>query len=304
MAETIKAMPDFCAPTRGVRHTVDSAVSTLLRLGVEMDRIILKSAGAGWIRGTVVGQLPKAGEPISSRVELSVAGTGAIESLPFPMRDGAEGEFRIDRLVALFDTPLLRLSLHLRAAGGLLDLHPDDPEGANRWIVDIFRLSAEPFPRARWYDLARLLPALPRIAGRPDGPALALQAVFRLPASRVRVIPGIAPVATDRRTRLGRWNGRLGVDAIVGDGVTASTSAEIDIGPVDLATYRLHESGTMRRQREALYRLVLPAHFQRGVRERWRVGSADQPARLGDHTHEAALGINSYLGGSGARSAA
>lgn len=291
-------MPDLCSPRRGVRHTLDSAIPSLLRLGVEMERIVLESAGPGWVRGTVVRQLPAAGSVVTTetRITLWIAGVGSIESLPFPMRDSAQGEFRSDALFGLFDNHFLRLSHHLRAAGGLLDLHPDDPEGAYRWIVDIFRLPIAPWPRERWYDLARLLPALPRIAGRPDGPAIALGAMFRLPAKPVRLVSGIAPVDAARRTRLGTSNGRLGVDALVGDGVTAHTAVEIDIGPVDLASYRLHLRPAEQAQREALYRLVLPAHVRHRVRERWIVGDPAAPAVLGDPGREAALGVNSYLG--------
>lgn len=299
-------MPDLVAPCRGVRHTVDSAIPSLLRLGVEMDRIVLSSAGPGWVRGTVVGQRPAPETTLEpeTRIFLQIAGSGALESVPFPMRDSADGEFRIDRLFSLFDHPLLRLSHHLRAAGGLLDLHPDDPEGANRWIVEIFRLSSEAWPSHRWYDVARLLPALHRIAGRPEGCAIALRTVFRLPASPIRLISGIAPVARERRTRLGMLNGRLGVDALIGDGITAHTGVELDVGPVDLATYRLHLNPAERSQRQALYRLVLPAHLRHDVVERWIVGSRSETARIGDETREAALGVYCYLGSPGIRSAA
>ena len=299
-------MPDLVSPRRGVRHSLDSAIPTLLRLGVEMDRIVLESAGPGWVKGTVVGQRPAAGEPLSpeSRVILRVSGAGALDTAPFPMRDSADGEFRIDKLFALFDNHFLRLIHHVRAAGGLLDLHPDDPEGANRWIVEIFRLSSSPWPKERWYDVARLLPSLHRIAGRPEGPALALRAVYRIPASPIRLVAGIAPVPDEHRTRLGSLNGRLGVDALVGDGITSFTVAEIDLGPVDLATYRRHYRPEMRRERMALYRLVLPAHLRAGVVERWIVGDRTEAAVLGDRSREAALGVNSYLGAPGVRSAA
>lgn len=302
----MSAMPDLVAPRRGVRHTVDSAVPALLRLGVDLDRIVLRSAGLGWAPGTVVSQSPGPGAPLApeTRVVLEVAGLGAIDSLPYPMRDSAEGEFRSDRLFGLFDSHFLKLLIHLRAAGGLLDLHPDDPDGANRWITEIFRLSAAPWPQERWYDVARLLPSLARIAGRPDGPAIALRTVFRLPASPVRLVSGIAPVAAGRRTRLGERNGRLGIDALVGDGVTASTSVEIDIGPVDLATYRRMQRPEERRQRDAIYRLVLPVHLRATVTERWLVGERSQAAVLGDPEREVALGLNSYLGSPEPRSAA
>ena len=291
-------MPDFCSPARGVRQTLDAALPALLRLGVAMDQLVLQSAGAGWVRGAIVGQSPAAGTPVepSTRIVLQVAGTGSLETLPFPLRDSNEGEFRSDRLFALFDNPLLKLGYHLRAAGEMLDLHPDDPAGAYRWIVEIFGVKAEQWARERWYDVARLLPSLHRIAGRPNGPALALKAVFRLPASDERLVAGIAPVPNDRRTRLGSLNGRLGVDSIVGDGVTAGTSVEIDIGPVDLVTYRRHLGAVMAREREALYRLVLPAHLRPGVKERWHVGERSEGAVIGDPVRVAVLGVNAYLG--------
>lgn len=298
-------MPDLVAPQRGARHTVDSAVPALLRLGVDVGRIVLKSAGLGWAAGAVVAQDPPPGADLAEvrRIVLHVCSGPAVDSLPYPMRDSADGEFRSDRLFGLFDDHFLKLGVHIRAAGGLLNLTPDDPVGAYRWIRDIFGVRAEQWPEARWYDVARLLPSLHRIAGRPDGAAIALGAVFRLPAGPVRTVAGVAPVDAARRTRLGQRNGRLGIDALAGDGVTAATAVEIDIGPVDLATYR-RAFRRERSQRDALYRLVLPTHLSGDVRERWLVGDRTEGAVLNDPTREAALGLNSYLGGGTARSAA
>jgi len=60
-ADTAVRMPDFCSPRRGVRQTVDAALASLEQLGVEADRVVLRAAGAGWVTGTVVGQVPAAG---------------------------------------------------------------------------------------------------------------------------------------------------------------------------------------------------------------------------------------------------
>jgi hypothetical protein len=280
-------------------------VPALLRLGVEIGRIVLKSAGPGWSPGSVVAQEPEPGTELADvrRVVLHVCGPRAVDSLPYPMRDSADGEFRSDRLFGLFDDQFLKLGVHIRAAGGLLNLTPDDPVGAYRWITDIFGIRAEQWPQQRWFDVARLLPSLHRIAGRPDGPAIALGAVFRLPAGPVRTVAGVAPVDAGRRTRLGVRNGRLGVDALAGDGVTAATAVEIDIGPVELATYR-RSFRNERRQRDAIYRLVLPSHLSGDVRERWIVGDRSAGAVLDDPGREAALGLNSYLGDGNTRSAA
>jgi hypothetical protein len=115
-------------------------VPALLRLGVEIGRIVLKSAGPGWSPGSVVAQEPAPGADLADvrRVVLHVCGPRAVDSLPYPMRDSADGEFRSDRLFGLFDDQFLKLGVHIRAAGGLLNLTPDDPVGAYRWITDTF----------------------------------------------------------------------------------------------------------------------------------------------------------------------
>ncbi|MBC7895252.1 MAG: type VI secretion system baseplate subunit TssG [Cytophagaceae bacterium] len=291
-------MPDLVSPWRGGCHVVDSAVPTLLKLGVDLGRIVLASAGPGSPPGTILSQRPAAGTPLTAetRVHLSVSGVGLMERIPFPMRDTSDGDFRVDRLVGLLDDPFLKLAHHIRSAGGLLDLHPDDRPGAARWIKDLFGIDHTQWAEERWYDVARLLPALPRIAGRADGPALALRAVFRLPAAPVRLVTGLAPVPTHMRTRLGEQNGRLGIDALVGDGVPAHTAVEVTIGPVDLATWLLHTRAGLTRERRALYQLVLPAHVRNDVQERWIVGDRTRGARLDPWQREVALGVNSYLG--------
>ena len=83
---------------------------------------------------------------------------------------------------------------------------------------------------------------------------------------------------------------------MIGDGVTVHTAVEIEIGPVDLETYWRSIAAAERGQRDALYRLVLPAHVQNRVVERWIVGNREEGAVLGDRQRHAALGVNSYLG--------
>jgi len=100
-------------------------------------------------------------------------------------------------------------------------------------------------------------------------------------------------------TRLGEHNARLGVDTIAGTGLRDEASIEVRFGPIGLATYRAHQGASARRERDALYRLVLPMHLARSVRERWMVGNASQPARIGEsgaNEDAAVLGVNSYLG--------
>lgn len=292
-------MPDLVDPTRGIRHDMDSAISSLVRLGVEVDKIVVRSAGPGWPDGTVVRQAPAPGTRIGAytRVILSVAGKGGVQSLPYPLRDARDGEFGVDGLFALFDNPVLKLVHHVREAGQFLALHPDDPASARRWIEDIFGIDPTPWARERWYALARVLPALHRVAGRADAVPLAFRLVFGLPVQRVRTVPGLVPLAASRQTRVGSANSRLGVDTVAGTGALGVLRLEVTFGPVELDGYRTHAlSDDMRNERDALYRLILPAHLCAEVQERWMVGDPANPPRLGDPRAAPTLGVNARLG--------
>ena len=298
-ADNAVRMPDFCSPRRGVRQTVDAALASLEQLGVEPDRVVLRAAGAGWVSGTVVGQVPAAGAQLTpeTRLELDVAGTGALESLPYPLREDSDDAMRVDALFALFDAPILRVRHAVRQAGGFLELRPDEVSTALRWIEGIFHVSPAAWPKRRWYAVARLLPTLHRVAGRAEAIPLALGLVFGLPVARVQIVSGIAELAAAGRTHLASANSRLGSDAVLGTGLRATTAIEIVIGPVSVETYQEHHTAAERAERDAIYRLVLPAHLHRAVRERWTVGTPANPPRLQDGWQPAALGLNSYLGG-------
>jgi hypothetical protein len=298
-------MPDLLRSRRLARQTVDSALTTLYALGVDDSRVVIESVGRGWEAGTIVEQSPEPGTPLTprTRVVLKVAGASAIDSLPFAMRDEDEYEFRSDRLFALFDSPLAKLAHRVRRGGDYFVASPDDMVRTRRWIEEIFQLRAERWTEERWFAIARLLPALHRIAGRELALRVAFRLVLSLPVENVSMHAGMVKLASAGTTRLGQANARLGVDTIAGTGLRDEASIEVCFGPIDLATYLAHTGTGTRHERDALYRLVLPMHLARSVRERWRVGDASRPARVGSAratgtgTEDAAvLGVNSYLG--------
>lgn len=297
MSAPAARMPDLCAVRRGFRLDVDGAVSALLRLGVPADRIVVESAGPGWRAGTILRQRPAPGTPLGprTRVVLSVAGAGGVDHLPYPLRDGGDEALGVDALMALFDNPLHKLAIHVRQAGGFLALHPDEPAPTLRWIEEIFQLSAAPFPPEARYPLARLLPVLHAVAGTSRAVALAFGLVFSLPVAGVRVVPALVPLDGRPPTRLGVAAARLGVDAVAGGGVVEAAGVEVTFGPLTLDEWRRHTAPGHRAERDALYRLVLPATLHDRVHEQWSVGSAGIPLRL-DAAAEPRLGVNARLG--------
>ena len=279
-------MPDLVRTRRLARQSVDSALTSLYALGVDDSRVVIESTGRGWVPGTIVEQSPAPGTPLTARtrVVLKVAGPSAIDSLPFAMRDEDEYEFRSDRLFALFDSPLAKLAHRVRRGGDYFVASPDDLVRTRRWIEEIFQLKAERWSEERWFAVARLLPALHRIAGRELALRVAFRLVFSLPVESVTMHAGLVKLASSTSTRLGTNNARLGVDAIAGTGLRDEASIEVRYGPIDLTTYLAHTGDAARRERDALYRLVLPMHLARSVRERWRVGMRlDRRASVAPH---------------------
>ncbi len=303
------AMPDFVRARRGARHTLDTALRALRALGVEDARVAVRSAGAGWAPGAVVRQAPPPGAPLGpgARVTLEVAGAGALEALPYALRDVDDSAFGVDPLVALLDDPVHKLRHHLRGGGEFFALRPDDPVSARRWIEQVFQLDPSPWAPARWPALARLLPALHRVAGREEGLALGLRLLYGLPLGGAALGRAVVPVDAGGRLALGRRASRLGVDTLLGAGRAEVAALTLTLGPVPLAAYLAHQAPALAAERRALYALLAPAPLAAGVVERWVVGDPARPARLGagvgagpgggDDAQPAALGLTARLGG-------
>lgn len=299
-------MPDLAGIGRTARHRVDSALLTLLRLGVDFGRVVLESAGPGESLGAVVSQDPAPGAVLSpvSRIVLRVGGSGGLDLMPFPMRDESDTEFRLDRLFAIFDNPALKLGFFLRQGGAYLALHADEPLTARRWLEDLFSIPAEGWSPGRWHPLARLVPRLHAIGGTATAVRVAMAAIFDLPVAAVTVTRQVVPVAGPGVLRLGTRNGRLGFDSVLGGGIVADARVEITYGPVTLDAWRGHVGERATAERRALFPFILPAHLAGLVIERWHVGDRTPGARLDERELPSLLGVNAYLAASPSRRAA
>ena len=302
----VRVMPDLAGVRRTARHRVDSALLTLLRLGIDFGRIVVESAGPGESAGAVVTQDPEPGTRLTaaSRIVLRIGGTGLLDLMPFPLRDESDTDFRADRLFALFDNPVGKLAFFLRQGGAYLALHADEPLTARRWLEDLFAVPADPWPAGRWHALARLVPRLHAVAGTTAAVRVAMSAVFDLPVARVEVRRGVVPLPATGVMRLGTASGRLGFDAVLGGGLAADAGVEITYGPIPLEAWRTHSAPGATGERRALFPFILPAHLAADVTERWEVGDASIDTRLGSDGRPALLGINAYLGAAALRRAA
>jgi Type VI secretion, TssG len=306
MGEPALLMPDLAGIRRSVRHRVDSALLTLLRLGIDFGHIVLESAGPGESAGAVVSQDPLPGAVLTpvSRIVLRVGGSGAMDLMPFPLRDESDTELGGDRFFAIFDNPALKLGFFLRHGGGYLALHADEPITARRWLEDLFAIPVGAWPAERWHALARLVPRLHALGGTESAVRVAIGAIFGVPVASVRVVQAVVPVSAANVVRLGVRNGRLGFDAVLGGGVIGDAHVVITFGPLSLDEWRRTVHADSTRQRSALYPLLLPAHLSMSVSERYAVGDPGAGSVLGIAERPALLGVNAYLGRSPIRRAA
>lgn len=297
-------MPDLVRESRLFRHDVHSAIGSLAALGIPLDRVELRYE-AGGEPGRVLSQSPPPETRLDGtrRIELRIAGTGALYSLPYVLRDATEpGEMAVDSLASVLDTALMRARVYVQRAGGHFLLQPGVPVTALRWIQEVMRLDASAWSRDEWYRAARLLSALPSIAGRHDAVSIALRFVFGLPVAESRLRYARLPMRESIGTRLGVRNGRLGIDAVVGNGLVAPHCLTVRIGPVPLATYVQQHPRSAARL--ALYRLLLPVFLPGGVEERWVVEARSEGYRLNSREAPAMLGASAYLAAGPSRMAA
>jgi len=298
MIDGVNLMPDVVQPRHGFHPTVDSALLTLLRLGIGTDRITIRKAGRGWARARVIEQQPAAGAPLTQDVviELSVEGDGMFFHLPVGMREASrDGEIGTRELVSIFDDAIEKASVHMRLGGLFFDVRPENPGGCARWIK-LFGVEPEDWPREKWYKLATLLPCLRYLTGRESGLRLAMRMLLDLEIASIAWRPRRTLMDATDRSLLGSAMSRLGVDMIVGDGIDDEALMEITLRAETLDKFRRHQREEGQKRINQVMRLVAPYHWV--YRIRWLIGDVDRALCLGIEIENAVLGVNSHLGNS------
>jgi hypothetical protein len=286
-------MPDFVTPTRGFRHTADTALEWLRRAGVPWDRVVLRAAAQPESGGLwVVAQDPPPATALRgrhARVVLTVDAPGTLTSLPRPFRERTQGAgFTAGHLAEVFDHALQWTGHRVRGGNRPYALGPDAASAA-LWLRELLGVDPAPWPPALWPALARALLALPRVGGSLDGLASVLDRGLGLSLLRARVVRRDVPVDRRRTCRLGAERSHAGADLVLGGRVAWPCVLELTFAVPDAATARLWATPERTRWREALYPLLLPAELELPPAERWRV-TADA-FRLG----AASLGLTSSL---------
>jgi hypothetical protein len=294
--EETDLMPDVIHARHGFHHTIDSALLTLLRVGIGTDRITIKKAGRGWARSRVIGQQPAAGTPLTQEmvVELAVEGDSMFYHLPVGMHEASNnGEIGTREMASLFDDAVEKASVYMRLGGLFFDVRPSNPNGCARWIK-LFSIEPEDWPKERWYRLAILLPCLRYLTGRESGLRLSLRMLLDLEIAAIAWHPRRTLMDASDRSLLGARASRLGVDMIVGDGIDDEALMEITLRAETLEKFRRHQTAEGQRRIDQVMRLVAPYHWV--YRLKWLIGDVDRAPRLGIEIDNAVLGLNSHMG--------
>jgi hypothetical protein len=292
----VEVMPEVVQPRHGFHHTIDTALLTLLRLGIGTDRITIRKAGRGWTRSRVIEQQPAAGKPLTQEmvVDLTVEGDSMFHHLPVGMREASrEGEIGTRELVSIFDDAVEKAAVYMRLGGPFFNVRPENPGGCARWIR-LFGIEPEDWPKERWYKLAILLPCLRYLTGRESGLRLAMRMLLDLEIASISWRPRRTLMDASDRSLLGSRDSRLGVDLIVGDGIDDEALMEITLRAETLEKFRRHQTDEGQKRINQVMRLVAPYHWV--YRFKWLIGDVSRAPRLGIEIENAVLGVNSHLG--------
>jgi Type VI secretion, TssG len=297
-AAPMRRMPAFAEGTHAHSHSIHSALASLLALGVNPHRIVVRCTGREAVAaGTVMRQLPAAGMPIfpDTSVHLDIAGLGFSHSLPVGMWDsGGETHAGTREILEPFDDPLEKLRHWFHEGAPLFRISPDDLGACARWLR-LFGVNAAEWPRPLWYRLASLVASISQLSCSQDGCAFVLQTLLDLPVQGFSYRPSISTLPSTALSSLGTHASHLGVDLLMGDSAEDLATLQIEIGPVSLETY---EQYTEEDEGAALLRrsleMIMPVSTHYDVR--WSVLDRNRSPRLGMKEHNARLGINTHMG--------
>jgi hypothetical protein len=296
-------MPDFCDRHHPVR--INTAIMTLLRMGVDLERIdILADGESENYRGEIRHQDPQPGETIGpdTKVVLRVGSFGGFDHLPFQFFFGLEShgltrssewEERGRRLMAPFDAASVRslgrtqyeelrfnqgfadrkhLMRFLKLFGLEWDITWDEMPTALLWLA--------------------MLPSFHAWAGNAKQVERALEALFGYRFIIRESQPRTYAIPPNLCYHLGADGGRLGHETVLGDSFRECDSAyELVVKAVSANDiHRFLPGQELRGRLEKVLDLCLPSHLERVV----RIEPASRITGLGAEPSGTYLGYNAF----------
>lgn len=298
-------MPNFCHRQHPFHFA--TAMTTLVRLGIDLDRVELLADGEHEnYRGHIHYQEPKAGEEISdsTRILLHVGLKSAIDLLPYqffygfggPSDRGPGWEDSARRLMAPFDGARIRRFGWEDYRKLSYTLAQSDPEQLERFFA-LFEFDSDSLTdhSARETGLwLAYLPMLHHWGGNADLVGRALSAVFRYPVRIVESQRSTTPLPDRLKCALGRKNTKLGDETLLGGSFSdIDSSYRVEVTQVEPSEIKHWLPGKRQYKKlEGLLAMVMPGHLTFTIRVYCRPGTAG----VGKSTFTSRLGYATRLG--------
>ncbi len=296
-------MPDFCSRRSPFRFT--TALNTLSKMGIDINRIGILAVGEYEnYKGEVIEQTPAAGTEIdaNSKIALKVGFPSPVDQMPYQFfygfetraSDAGDWETRARELMAPFDSSVIRCEAHAALVSLVFMSGSIDREHLMNFLdLYDFELADRIEDMAELLFWASLLPLFNRWAGNPDIAASVIGSLF---GYRCRIVENVGArfdIPERSRYRLGRGNGRLGRDSLVGGSFReCDTSYEITLMNVrdsDLAAYL---PGKPKRQKlKDVIGFCMPSNLSCKV----RIRGEEKRSRIGEDGGNCFLGYSSFI---------
>ena len=296
-------MPDFTSRKSPFHFT--TAINTLLRMGVDLDRLDILAVGEYEnYKGEILYQEPAPGRVISkeNRIVLHVGFPSAVDQMPYQFFYGLQSNLSRTRewdqhsreLMAPFDASVIRYSSVARSLILKFNLSVVEYEHLVRFLklfdYDVFR-SGDEFREALIWSVMH--PTFHFWAGNPELIPRFLQLLFGYEFRIIENCEAEFPIPTGIRYTLGAMSGRLGKETILGKSFRESDSSYIlEMSGIDAEEMQEWLPGRRKRKRlEAVLDICMPGNLNRII----RLVSKVRKVHIGREKRQAYLGFSSQI---------
>ena len=291
-------MPDFCSRQHPFNYV--TALNTLMKLGVNTDRIDLLAVGLfESYKGGIVYQEPDPGKPVGpdTQITLHVNCLSAVDHTAYQFFYGLEGgrdrgdewETNAREFMAPFDSAMIRFQALARHEAHKFNLGMVDRNFLFRFLelFDFRPTGAAPDMRELLFWVS-VLPSAHRWAGNAHGVAAVLTHLLGCPVEITESMPNRFELPEDCRSPLGSTNAGLGRDLVLGRAFTEQDSTyEVVVEGVPPERLPAFLPGKPDREKlEWLLSVCMPSHLEYRIRvvtstRRHRIGRAERAFHLG-----------------------
>lgn len=296
-------MPDFTSRKSPFHFT--TALNTLIRIGVDLDRVKILAVGEYEnYKGEIIYQEPAPGRVITneSRIVLHVGYPSAVDQMPYQFFYGLhtnvarsrEWEMQSRELMAPFDAAVIRYTSIARNLILKFNLGVVEYEHLVRFLklfdYDVFQSGDEMREALLW---AALFPSFHYWSANPELMSQFLGLLFEKEFRIIENQRAEFAIPASIRYKLGTVSGRLGRETILGKSFCESDSTYL-VEVRGISTSEMRDwmpKGRKRKRLESVLDISMPGYLNRII----RLVSSDKTVHIGKKQRQAFLGYSSRI---------